>query len=104
MVCEVIIVAKTANLNIRIEPETKKMAEELFKTFGISVTDAVNIFLHQSLLVGGLPFEVRQPRYNAETEAAMGEADDIISGKIQAKSYVSLQEIIDEIEAEGLED
>ena len=37
--------AKTANINIRIEPETKKSAEELFSSFGITLTDAVNIFL-----------------------------------------------------------
>ena len=43
------------------------------------------------------------PKYNDETIAAMREADDIISGKIQAKSYASFQEMVDEIKAEGLE-
>jgi len=65
--------AKTAILNIRIDPETKIGAEQLFSKFGITVTDAVNIFLRKSLMVGGLPFEVTQPRYNAETEAAIQE-------------------------------
>ena len=36
--------AKTANITIRIEPETKKSAEELFSSFGITITDAVNAF------------------------------------------------------------
>ena len=35
--------AKTANLNIRIDPETKAGAEQLFARFGITITDAVNI-------------------------------------------------------------
>ncbi len=91
---------KTANLNIRIDPETKSGVERLFSRFGITVTDAVNIFLHQSLMVGGLPFEVRQPRYNAETEAAMQEARDIASGKIQAKSYASARELLAELDDE----
>jgi DNA-damage-inducible protein J len=64
---------KTANLNIRIDPETKKGAEQLFSNFGITISDAVTIFLKQSLMVGGLPFELKQPRYNATTEAAMQE-------------------------------
>ena len=42
---------------------------------------------------GGLPFEMRQPRYNAETEAAMQEARDIASGKIKAKRYSSTAQL-----------
>ena len=90
--------AKSANLNIRIDPETKQNAEVLFKNFGITISDAVNIFLHQSLMVGGLPFEMRQPRYNAETEAAIREANDIITGKVQAKRYLSFREFISDME------
>ena len=42
--------AKTANINIRIDPETKAGAEKLFASFGITITDAINIFLHKSNL------------------------------------------------------
>jgi len=91
---------KTANLNIRIDPQTKKGAEQLFSTFGITISDAVTIFLRQSLMVGGLPFEMKQPRYNAETEAAMQEARDIMSGKKKAKKYSSTDELFMELDAE----
>ena len=93
--------SKTANLNIRIDPDIKASAEELFSQFGITISDAVNMFLHQSLNVGGLPFALRQPTPNAETIAAMKEADDIISGKIKAKSYTSAREMIDDILSEA---
>ena len=89
--------ARNANLHIRTDAETKAGAEQLFATFGITVTDAVNMFLRQSLLVGGLPFEVRQPRYNAETEAAMQEARDIIAGKVKVKSYSSFSSYLDDM-------
>lgn len=92
--------AKTANINIRIDPDTKAGAEKLFSRFGITVTDAVNMFLHQSLMVGGLPFELKQPRYNAETENAMQEAREIAKGKIKAKSYKSAKELLKDIDAE----
>lgn len=91
---------KTANLHIRIDPETKFGAEKLFSSFGITLTDAVNMFLRQSLMVGGLPFELRQPRYNAETEAAMQEARDIASGKTAAPNYASTRELMQELDAE----
>lgn len=92
--------AKTANINIRIDPETKESAEELYSHFGITVTDAINIFLHQSLMVGGLPFEMKQPCYNALTEAAMQEARDILNRKVQAKKYSSVSEMVEDMNSE----
>ena len=38
--------AKDANINIRIEKEVKSNAEALFASFGITVSDAIKIFLH----------------------------------------------------------
>ena len=52
----------------------------------MTLTEAINVFLHKSVMEGGLPFDVRQPRYNVETEAAMHEARDIMSGKVEADS------------------
>ena len=92
--------AKTANINVRIDPETKARAEQLFASFGITVTDAINIFLHQSIMEGGLPFEMKQPRYHAETEAAMQEARAIIEGQISAKRYASARALFEELDAE----
>ena len=48
--------AKTANINVRIDPETKASAEQLFLSFGITLTDAINIFLHKSLMEGRASF------------------------------------------------
>jgi DNA-damage-inducible protein J len=45
-------------MNLRIEPEIKANAEELFGSFGLTVTDAVNVFLRQSLMRGGFLFEI----------------------------------------------
>lgn len=92
--------AKTANINIRIDPETKTGAEKLFASFGITVTDAINIFLRKSIMEGGLPFEMKQPGYNAETEAAIQEARDILNGKIPSKKYSSVCELSAELDTE----
>ena len=92
--------AKTANINIRIDPETKTDAEKLFASFGITITDAINIFLRKSIMEGGLPFDVKQPRYNAETEKAMKEAQAIMAGKIPAKRYSCAHALFEELDAE----
>ena len=80
--------------------EEWQSAEKLFSSFGITITDAINIFLHKSIMEGGLPFEMKQPRYNTETEAAMKEARAIINGQIQPKHYSNAQALFKELDAE----
>jgi len=92
--------AKTDTLHIRIEPEVKKNAENTLNKLGLSTSEAINIFLHQVILTGGLPFDVILPRYNTETEVAMQEARDIASGKVSTKGYASAKELFEELDAE----
>lgn len=64
-----------------------------------SSSDAINVFLHKSIIVGGMPFEVRvQP--NEETLMAIREAEDILAGRTQTKRYTSARELFDELDAE----
>lgn len=89
---------KTATINMRVSPQVKSDAESIFASLGMTLTEAINIFLHKSVMEGGLPFDVRQPRYNAETEAAIREARDIMSGKKQVESYDSAEALFSALE------
>ena len=91
---------KTASFNMRMEESKKAAAEALYQRLGMTLPQAVNVFISQSLLEGGLPFAVKVPNYNAETEAAMLEALDIASGKVESKSYASAAELFEELDAE----
>ena len=92
--------AKTATINVRIDPDTKSDAEKLFSYFGMSISEAITIFLRKSIIEGGLPFDVRQPSFNKETEAAMQEARLIMEGELPAKRYTSARELFEELDAE----
>lgn len=89
--------AKTANINVRVTKDVKAQAEELFASFGITLSEAINMFLHKSLMVEGLPFDLKQPKYNKETIAAFKEAKDILSGQVPAKRYNSVSEMMDDV-------
>ncbi|MCK5812513.1 MAG: type II toxin-antitoxin system RelB/DinJ family antitoxin [Clostridiales bacterium] len=69
--------AKTTVLHIRVEPEVKIDVESTLSKLGISTTDAINIFLKQVVMTGGIPFDIKIPNYNYETEMAMKEAREI---------------------------
>ena len=95
---------RTATINIRTDPATKIDAEQLFAEFGITLSDAINIFLRKSIMEGGLPFEVRQPRYNRATESAIQEARALLDGERPAKTYPSAGALFAELDAESDED
>ena len=51
--------ATDAVLQVRIDSGLKQEAEELYSRLGISIADAVRMFVVQSIEVQGLPFEVK---------------------------------------------
>ena len=63
----------TAPTQIKIDADIKKQATDLFNDLGLDMSGAVNLFLHQCVLRGGLPFSVEMPRYNQRTLDAMDE-------------------------------
>lgn len=66
---------KNVTTSIRIDSNTKQAATELLNELGLDLSSAVNIFLKQVVLQGGLPFQVKYPQYKLEVLAAMEEAE-----------------------------
>lgn len=81
---------------VMIDNELASEAEELYKDLGMTLATAINVFLRQSLRVGGLPFELRQERPNKETIAAMLEAERIAHDP-SVKGYTDLDELFAEL-------
>ena len=91
---------KDTNFNMRMNKQKKTSLEELYGNLGMTLAEAVNIFFEKSLMEGGIPFDVRVPKYSKDTVAAIKEAKDIMSGKVEAKTYGSTKELFDELDAE----
>ena len=53
--------SKTSNVYIRVEPKVKDGAEAVLNELGLSMSNAVSIFLRQVVMQNGLPFEVKMP-------------------------------------------
>lgn len=52
----VITAPKTASFQMRINPEVKRKVEDIYARQGLSLTDAFNMFIQQTLNMEGLPF------------------------------------------------
>ncbi|MBJ6744935.1 type II toxin-antitoxin system RelB/DinJ family antitoxin [Streptococcus sp. 121] len=77
---------------IRIDESVKTQATSLFSDLGLDMSSAVNIFLRQCLLRGGLPFTVEIPNYSQSTIQAMEEAK-LISRDQSVASYDNLTDL-----------
>jgi DNA-damage-inducible protein J len=85
--------ANTTNFSVRMDSDIKKQCEALYNELGMNLTTAINVFLRQSLRVGGLPFDVRVEQPNKETIAAMLEAERI-SRDPSVKRYSDVEEAL----------
>ena len=89
----------TVPTQIRIDADTKQQATVLFSQLGIDMSSAVNRFLHQCVMRGGLPFAVEVPQYNQSVLDAMAEARKI-SRDPSVPGYTNLDELKAALEAE----
>ncbi len=88
----------------RIDSDTKDKAQAIFESLGLSMSDAIRMFLKQSVLEKGLPFQVKLPNdaaYNhwfmREVEAAMREAD------LPGATFIPHKEMVSKWEKKRLE-
>ena len=87
----------TAPTQIRIDADIKKQATDLFNDLGLDMSSAVNLFLHQCVLRGGLPFRVEMPRYTQRTLDAMDEARRI-SRDPDVRGYTNMDDLLKALE------
>jgi addiction module RelB/DinJ family antitoxin len=59
---EAIVMEKTTTLNLRVNPLVKQRAEEVLSRLGIPMSTAIDIYLNQIYLTGGIPFSVSLPK------------------------------------------
>ena len=58
---EVLYMEKSATLNLRVNPTLKQEAEIVLRRLGVPMSTAVDIFLNQIVLTGGIPFAITLP-------------------------------------------
>lgn len=69
---------KNTVFQLRMNSDVKTAAEELFNQCGLTLTDALNLFIQQSLNHGGIPFEITKPK----SQMTKDEAIDILLSEL----------------------
>lgn len=79
----------------RVSPKLKKQADAMFADMGMSIADAIRIFLYQAVNDGGLPFKPHGKTLNKKTLQTFADTD---AGKGLTR-HESVDDIFDKLEA-----
>lgn len=88
----------TIPTQIRIDEYVKKEASELFGLLGLDMSSAINMFLNQCVLRGGIPFSIEVPNYSTKVLDAMNEARRI-SKNPNVVGYTTMEDLKEALEA-----
>jgi len=86
--------ATTTMVHVRVDEQVKAQATETLAAMGLSVSDAVRVFLMRVIAEKQMPFALKVP--NAETNAAMAEADEI--ARTRRARFGAAAELFDHLE------
>ncbi len=84
---------------IKIDPELKRQAQDLFGKLGMNLTTAVNIFLAQAVREQAIPFKVGLDVPNEETLAAINEVKELKKDP-HKKTYGNFAELLEDLDNE----
>ena len=86
--------AQTSMLHIRVEDDTKEQAAEALAAMGMTVSDAVRLFLRRVVIDQAFPLELKVP--NEETLAAMQESRAMMAAR--RARYATANELFDDLQ------
>ena len=84
----------TTMVHVRVDEQIKAQATETLAAMGLSVSDAVRVFLMRVVADKQMPFALKVP--NAETRAAIAEADEI--ARTRRARFETATELFDDLE------
>ena len=88
--------SETTNYTCRMDSAVKSQCEALYAELGMNLSTAINVFLRESLRVGGFPFDVRLKQPNKATIAAMPEAEKAAADPAYRK-YDDAEQLLKEL-------
>jgi len=91
--------ALTSAISVQVDSHDKEVANGILKNLGLNMSTYVNMAIKQLIYKDGVPFEVTNPKPSKELLEALQEGEDILNGKIKAKSYTNMYEMLEDLKA-----
>ena len=86
---------KTANINVRLYPDVKQQAENIFAYHGLTLPEAITVFINHACHAGGFPFDLRGARWQDPVSlAALEESKRIEANPGAYKRFTNAADLI----------
>lgn len=89
----------TTAISVQVDRKDKELATSILSNLGLNMSTYVNMAIKQLINKDGVPFEVVNPRPSKELLEALQEGEDILNGKVKAKSYTNMYEMLKDLKA-----
>ena len=89
----------TTVISVQVDRQDKELATGILSNLGLNMSTYVNMAIKQLIIRDGVPFDVVNPRPSRELLEALQEGEDILNGKIKAKSYTNMYDLLKDLKA-----
>lgn len=87
----------TTAISVQVDRHDKELATSILNNLGLNMSTYVNMAIKQLINKDGVPFEVVNPRPSKELLEAIQEGEDILNGKVKAKSYTNMYKMLKDL-------
>ena len=85
---------------VRVNDDIKKDVLPILEDLGLSLSEAINIYLHQIKLNNGIPFVLKYPKFSDEMIESLKEADEIMKKPEDYPNYNSVEDLMEALNNE----
>ncbi len=86
-----------ATINVRMNDDTKKKAEEVFAKLGITPSAAINLFYNQVIITNGIPFSLKIYSPNETTKLAIREIEQSKKNPATYRAFDSVDDLMEDL-------
>lgn len=87
----------TTAISVQVDRKDKEIATGILTNLGLNMSTYVNMAIKQLINKNGVPFDVVNPRPSKELLEALQEGEDILNGKIKAKGYTNMYDLLKDL-------
>ena len=87
----------TTTISVQVDRKDKEIATGVLTNLGLNMSTYVNMAIKQLINKDGVPFDVVNPRPSKELLEALQEGEDILNGKIKAKGYTNMYDLLKDL-------
>ena len=87
----------TTAISVKVDRKDKEIATGILTNLGLNMSTYVNMAIKQLINKDGVPFDVVNPRPSKELLEALQEGEDILNGKIKAKGYTNMYDLLKDL-------